>query len=100
VRSVLRQVEQGITIHVHVIPRAARDEICGLYGQALKVRLRAPPVEGAANSALLKLFAAVLDVSPRQLTIVSGQSSRDKRLSVAGLSYDAAEEKLAPFLHP
>ena len=81
-------------ITVRVLPRASRDEIAGWDGDVLRVRLRAPPVEGRANEALLRLLAQRLDVPPRDIEIVSGETSRTKRVRVLGLSRDEVEARL------
>lgn len=70
---------------MRVQPRASRNEVAGVHGGALKVRLQAPPVEGAANEALIELLAAELDVSRRQVRIVAGASSRAKVVEVDGV---------------
>jgi uncharacterized protein (TIGR00251 family) len=73
-------------IEVRVIPRARREEIAGERGGRLLVRLTAPPVEGAANAALCRLVARRARVPAGRVTIVRGQTSRDKVVRVEGLS--------------
>lgn len=75
----------GCTFHVHVAPRSHRDAVVGLHGDALKVRLKAPPVEGQANQALQSLLADLLDVSRDDVEIVAGHTSRSKTVRVAGV---------------
>ena len=77
------------TIHVHLTPRSARDEVLGFEGGVLRARVMAPPVEGRANEALLRLLANALGVPKSALRIVRGQRSREKLVAVEGL--DAAE---------
>ena len=72
--------DQGITFRVRVQPRASRNEITGLHDSALKVRLKAPPVEGAANKMCLKFLSKILDVPKSSLEIASGTTSRRKRV--------------------
>lgn len=74
---------------MRLTPRAARDEVLGFEGDVLRVRVKAPPVEGRANDALLRLLAKALRVSRSNLTIVGGRASRDKTVAVEGL--DAVE---------
>ena len=69
---------------VRVSPRASREAILGVHDGALKVALTAPPVEGAANAALIALFARLLGVPKKAIAIVSGQGSRTKRVEIAG----------------
>lgn len=75
--------EDRCILRVHVQPGAGRDAIAGRHGSALKVRIRARPVDGAANSALLDYLAGQLGVRKSGLAVVSGHRSRSKRVSVA-----------------
>ena len=90
----LRQGKHAVLIRVHVVLRASRDEVEGLHGGALRVRLRAPPVEGAANAALLALLAQVLGIRQNQVEIVSGWSSRNKVVAAQGLEMAEVERRL------
>lgn len=74
----------GVRFAVHVQPRAARTEVAGVHGGALKVRLQAPPVDGAANEALVDYLAEQLGVPGRGVRIVAGASSRAKTVEVDG----------------
>lgn len=78
-------VGTGTRIAVHVVPRASKTEICGLQGDALKVRLQAPPVDGKANTALCAFFAKQLGLSKRSVTLNAGATSRRKTLFVPDL---------------
>jgi len=73
-----------ITLTLHVQPGAKRSEISGLHGEALKLRLAAPPVEGRANEALLKLIAELFGVPLRQVELRQGTQSRHKVVAVTG----------------
>ena len=83
-------------VSVHVQPRATRSEIVGLHGAALKVRLQAPPVDGAANEALVALLAERLGVARRAVRVVAGASSRAKTVEVDGTTEDAVRALAAP----
>ena len=72
-------------VSVRVVPRAGRTRLDGRRGDALLVRLAAPPVEGAANEALIAFLAEALHLPRRNLRICSGEKSRDKRVAIAGL---------------
>ena len=76
----------GIAMAVRVVPRAGRTAIAGVRGDALLVRLAAAPVDGAANDALVALLADIFDRPRRDITLISGHASRDKRVAIAGLS--------------
>lgn len=84
----------GVSLAVRVAPRASRNELAGVEAGALKVRLTAPPVEGAANRALVKLLAKSLRVARGKVTVVSGQRSRNKRVLVLGLSQNELRGRL------
>lgn len=84
----------GVIITVRVIPRAGKSGLAGTRGDALVVRLNAPPVEGAANAELIDMIATVLQVSKRAVTIVSGASSRHKRVRIDGFDVTAVRRRL------
>jgi uncharacterized protein (TIGR00251 family) len=77
-----------------VIPRAPRNRVDGLRGDAVLIRLAAPPVEGAANEALVAFLSDALDLPRRNLTIVSGETSRDKRVRIEGIDEATARTRL------
>jgi uncharacterized protein (TIGR00251 family) len=81
----ITEVAGGVRFAVRVQPRASRDEVAGLHGDALKVRLTAPPVEGAANASLVDLIAAYFNVRRGSVRIVTGAQSRAKIVEVAGV---------------
>lgn len=87
----VRTIAGGVRFSVRVQPRAARSEVCGVHGEALRIRLAAPPIDGAANEALVDLLAEVLEVPRRAVTIVSGASSRNKLVQVEGIASGAIE---------
>jgi uncharacterized protein (TIGR00251 family) len=74
------------TLRVRVIPRARRNEIAGWREGALVVRLTAPPVEGSANKALLRFLAEVLQVRLPDVTLLTGEKSREKVIRIEGLT--------------
>ncbi|HZN10065.1 MAG TPA: DUF167 domain-containing protein [Blastocatellia bacterium] len=87
--------EGAVTFAVRALPRASRSEILGELDGALKVRLAAPPVEGAANEELVRLLAKRLGVPRRQVTITAGATSRHKLVRVDGLAAADLEQVLA-----
>jgi uncharacterized protein (TIGR00251 family) len=82
----ISEKEGTCTFRVHVQPRSRRDEIAGLHGDALKIRTVAPPTGGRANRALQKLLARRLGVPPSSVEILSGHTSRQKRVRVTGVT--------------
>ncbi len=85
----------GVRFAVRVQPRASRSEVCGVHGESLKVRLAAPPVDGEANEALVRLLANELEVPRRSVRIVTGASSRTKTVEIDGISPDVVERLAA-----
>lgn len=83
-----RRDGQTITLTLHVQPGAKRNEIAGLHGAALKIRLAAPPVEGRANEALQKFIAELFAVPQRQVGLKQGVQSRHKVVAVSGSTVD------------
>ena len=81
-------------IDVRVVPRAGRSEVTGMRGGALLVRLAAAPVDGAANAELVDLIARALHVPKRDVTIVSGERSRKKRIRIAGMNAEDVVSRL------
>ena len=84
----------GVLLTLHIQPGAKKTEVSGPHGDALKIRLAAPPVDGKANAALIEFLAERLKVPRTRVTLVSGQSSRSKRVAVAGVACNEAEERL------
>jgi uncharacterized protein (TIGR00251 family) len=73
-----REDSSGISFNVHVVPRASRSEIVGLHNGALRIRVAAPPVDGAANRELIKFLAKKLGLPRTSVTLVSGSNSKNK----------------------
>jgi uncharacterized protein (TIGR00251 family) len=90
----ITDAEKGAAFAVHVVPRASRNEVAGRMGDAIKIRLTAPPVEGKANQALVAFLAQELGVRKSQVEIVAGETSQNKVICVLGLSPVEVEEKL------
>jgi len=85
---------QLAVLGVRVIPRAPRTRVDGERGGSILIRLAAPPVDGAANDALVAFLSDTLGVPRRAVTIVSGEKSRDKRVQIAGLAESAVRARL------
>ena len=71
-----------LTLTLRVQPRASRDEICGQHGDALKIRITAPPVDGAANAHLCRYLANCFKGPKASVILISGESGRDKRIHI------------------
>lgn len=90
----LDAVDGGCLLTLHIQPGAKKSEVVGAHGDALKIRLAAPPVDGRANEALIAFLAARLGLPKSSLTLKSGQSSRRKRIAVSGAPADAESRLL------
>lgn len=83
-----QQQDERITLQLHVQPGAKHTSVAGLHGTALKIRLAAPPVDGKANQCLLVWLADFFAVPQRHVELVSGQTSRQKRVAIHGSRVD------------
>ena len=98
----LREQADGssVSLSVHVQPKASRTRIAGLHGDALKLCITSPPVDGKANAAVIQFLAKLFKIPKTAVTLASGEASRDKRIILAGVSAAQAETVLQPFLAP
>ena len=85
---------RGVRLSVRVQPRASTTAIVGVHGDALKVRLTAPPVDGAANDALVRLLSETFGIPVRAITIVAGSGSRTKVVELDGISEESVRRRL------
>ena len=90
----IRDTPQGATFAVRVQPRARKNAIVGEIGDALKIALTAPPVEGRANEACIEFLAEFLKVPRSSVTIAAGETSRNKVIRIAGMSADELRRRL------
>jgi len=81
-------------VQVQVVPRASATAVAGRHGDGVRIRIAAPPVDGAANAELVRFMAKRLGVSRGAVTIARGQSSRSKTVTIEGISTDAALARL------
>lgn len=94
IRPIVAESGGGVEIRVRVQPRASRSEVVGAHGDSLRVRLAAPPVDGAANEALVELLADALGVPKRAVEIRRGHSGRTKVVRAEGVDEPAARRRL------
>ena len=92
--SWITENDQGTVIQVRVIPRSSVERVDGLLGEALKIRLQAPPVEGKANKALLKFLSKATGISASRIDLLGGETHRNKRVLFAGTRRNEVENKL------
>lgn len=94
----LRQTDAGVEVFLFVQPRASRNRIVGLLESELKVALTAPPVEGAANKACCVFFAKLCKLPKSRVLVVSGETSRHKRLLLEGAEFNKVSEMFSALL--
>ena len=92
----IRPTDSGVRITIRLSPKSSRDKVLGTHGNAIKIAITAPPVEGKANAHLIKFLSKRLRVAKSAITIVGGELSRDKRVDVAGVTAQAARSALLP----
>jgi len=90
----LQESKSSVTFAIRVHPRATKNAITGEVGDALKVSLTTPPVEGRANEACIEFFAKLLKLPRSSVTIASGQTSRNKVIRVAGLTAEQVRVRI------
>ena len=90
----LLEKDGAVRFEVHAKPRAKKSKVVGERGDAVEIALAAPPVEGAANEELVRFVGKVLGLAKRDVTLVRGDTSREKLLAVVGLSTVEVEERL------
>ena len=92
--ATIHETSNGTTLAVKIHPRAKRNAITGWLGEALKISLTAPPIEGRANQACIEFLADLLKLPRPSITIASGQNSRNKLIRISGLSAAEVEARL------
>ncbi len=83
-----------IIFDVKVVPRSSKSEIVGELGGALKIKLKSPPVDGAANAELIKVLSKTFGISKNEIEIIGGQTSKDKKIKIQNLPAEDFEKKL------
>jgi uncharacterized protein (TIGR00251 family) len=92
--SWVRAGPDGVRLTIRVVPRADRDTVQGVQGDALKIRLQAPPVENKANEALVRFLSEQLDLPRHGIRLVSGATGRNKQVLVSGLEENEIAQRL------
>lgn len=100
VDKAVRAIPSGVRLIVRAQPRASRSALVGMHDDALKVAVAAPPVDGAANEAIVELLSAVFGVPKRAVAIARGESGRNKQVDVTGIDLATAIARIEALLHP
>lgn len=84
-KAAIQQQGQDLVLNLHIQPNAARTELVGLHGDAIKIRLHAPPVDGQANKELCRFLAEIFAVKLQAVVLLSGETSRAKRVQISNV---------------
>lgn len=94
----IRSHKTGIQFAAAIQPRGSRNQILGIHNHSLKIKLTSPPVDGAANQACIKFLAKAFGISPSRISIVKGETSRNKTIQLEGIDPKAFMNTLAPLI--
>jgi hypothetical protein len=92
----LKEHEDGVIVEVVLQPRASRNEVAGIQGERLKIKVTSPPIEGMANKKLCEFLADLLGIGKQRVQVVAGQTGRIKRVKISDVSMDEARRNLTP----
>jgi len=95
-RAIVQDSKNGAVLTVHVQPKASRTECVGIHGDALKIRVAAPPIDGAANDELIRFIAGRCAIPHASVLIQSGAKGRHKRLYLKGITAELVMTRLTP----
>ena len=93
-----KQTPEGVIISLHVLPNAPKSEIIGEHNGLLKIKIKAPPVDGKANDAIIKFFSDIFDISKSKIEILKGDKSKGKSLLIYGATIQQVQDKVASLL--
>ncbi len=93
----VRETSLGLEFQLHVLPRAKRSGLAGLHNGALKIRVTAPPVDDAANRAIIEFFSRLLDIPKSSIQILTGAKSREKKIRIKSFKLSCFLEVLSAF---
>ena len=82
----IKETEEGIVFQIHVVPRSAKSEFAGVQGDAVKLKIAAPPVEGQANAECIRFLSDILGIKKKQIKILSGHKSKKKTVAIEGIT--------------
>jgi len=92
--TLVREVENGVELHINVLPRSSRNTVAGFQDNCLKIKISKPPVDGQANVACCRLLSELFSIPASKVTVVRGHSSRRKTVRLEGISPEEAGEVL------
>ena len=92
--AISNNADGALILDLRIVARSSKNEIVGFHDGSLKIRIASPPVDGAANAELIRLLAKTFRVSKSDVFIISGETSKNKRIMIANLSKSSFEEKI------
>ncbi|MGE5085513.1 MAG: DUF167 domain-containing protein [Bacillota bacterium] len=90
----IEELKGGVRLHLFIQPKSSKNEIVGPHNGMLKVKITAPPVDGEANQALIEFLSKLLKIPKREITIIKGETGRQKTVDIAGVDFKSTKEKL------
>ncbi len=90
----IKQLPGGVQISLHVLPNAPKSQIIGEHNGSLKIKIKAPPVDGKANEAIVEFFSRLLKVSKSSIEILKGDKSKAKKILIHGLTVEVVQSHL------
>ncbi len=90
----IKQVDEGVEISLYIQPGASKSDLAGIHNGQIKLKIKAPPVDGKANEAVVEFLSEILGTAKRNIQILKGEKSREKKVLVAGFTVDLVKEKL------
>jgi len=88
----LSETSTGVSLRLHIVPKASKTAINGIHGNALKLKVQAPPVDGKANKAIINFLSTLFSIPKRNIILKSGVSSRQKMFIIKGLNIEKAQK--------
>jgi len=95
--TLVREVENGVELHINVLPRSSRNTVVGFQDNCLKIKISKPPVDGQANAACCRLLSKLFNMPASKVTVVRGHNSRRKTVRLDGLSAAEVKEVLKDY---
>ena len=92
----IQNTKDGVTIQILVQPKASKSELVGIHGNAYKIRIQAPPVDGAANEAVIEFFSQLLKTAKKNIQIIRGETSRQKTVLVQNVEMNFIIKTINP----
>ncbi|MFM6928341.1 MAG: DUF167 domain-containing protein [Bdellovibrio sp.] len=90
----IEEIKGGVRLHLFIQPKSSKNEIVGPHNGMLKIKINAPPVDGEANQELIAFLSKFFKIAKREITLVKGETGRQKTVDIAGVDLNTAKEKL------